>query len=175
MKLNEIDEPTLCWLAGLLEGEGSFIYLSHEDKEGGSNYNVQISISMADKDIVEKVAKIFKTKVYVDKGPKGKNKDYKVIYKTYKYGFRALRWMQKLYPLVSKRRKKQIERCFNKVDLSVNEELPDKPHGGCKLTKQDVEKIRERFKNGKNPYDIAKDFPVSGSHVSNICYGRKWA
>ena len=53
-----ISEPMLYWLAGILEGEGSFM------KGVPSNPNSpRIAIQMTDKDVLEKVAAIFKVSV----------------------------------------------------------------------------------------------------------------
>ena len=66
MDINNISEKDLYWLVGLLEGEGSFMVLTSEiRRKGGTKLPINIQISMSDKDIMEKVSNIFKTKVHL--------------------------------------------------------------------------------------------------------------
>lgn len=43
----------------------------------------------------------------------------------------------------------------------------------CRLTWEDVQKIRSRYERGEDLMSITKDFPVQRAHISNIARGRK--
>lgn len=88
----------IIWLAGLLEGEGCF---SLNEK------TPTITLCMTDKDIVEKVAKIFKRQMTVDLREKrsGGNKN---AYITRICAADAVGWMLTLYSLLGIRRQSKI-------------------------------------------------------------------
>ena len=88
----------LYWLAGLLEGEGSFTQLS---KEPGVPV---ISLGMTDEDIVARAANLMKVSYHTIPLPSGKSRYQFMI----KGRPRAGRIMSTLYPLMGERRKTQI-------------------------------------------------------------------
>lgn len=49
-------EVDAAWLAGLLEGEGSFIVGSTVSSNGYTSYRTRISLAMTDKDVVDRAA-----------------------------------------------------------------------------------------------------------------------
>jgi len=89
-------ERELGWLAGLLEGEGSF----YQTKEGYP----AISIGMNDEDVIAHAAKLMGVSVspFV---PKTGKTTYRVHIKS---RVRAGRIMSTLYPLMGERRQRQI-------------------------------------------------------------------
>jgi len=102
----------LAWLAGLLEGEGSFMLKTKRSYNG----TIAISLQMTDKDIVEKCAAILKTKVYGPYNSKQKKKNGEPKKETYLltvFGTTAASWMMTLYPLMGERRKQKIEELLN--------------------------------------------------------------
>ncbi len=114
----EVSEKDLYWLAGLLEGEGSFL------KAPPSKSNkISIQLEMTDKDVVERAAKILQTSVYT---PKIRN-DYKQTYKVNISFNRAAEWMKLLFPLMGARRQQRIEECLKEYNpLKYNLNLPSK-------------------------------------------------
>ena len=89
------DIKQLYWLAGLLDGEASFI------TNGNSPV---IKLTMTDKDLVEKVSKMFDRPMYEYKQGR-----LKTIYVVTVGSNDAIAWMQTLYSLMGQRRKNQIK------------------------------------------------------------------
>ena len=94
------------WLVGILEGEGSFgFWRSH-----GTNKNwryPRIHLSMTDRDVVLRAAKLLHVRMEGPFGPNGMES--KPLYKV-RIGdsTAAVWWMKKLYSFMGVRRKKQI-------------------------------------------------------------------
>src|SRR6266705_5064871 len=96
---------TLAWLAGILEGEGTF---------GTSRNSPSIKLEMCDKDIVQKVAHIFNTKFFLIKRNKIIHPTWSDSYRVAIYGDSAYKWMKLLLPWMGKRRSKKIKQILNK-------------------------------------------------------------
>jgi hypothetical protein len=90
------------WLAGLLEGEGSFGILSN-----GSN--PVIYLQMNDYDIVFKVRSLMCKHYAIGIRSRQPNDSY--VYRV--HGNIAIQWMMTLYPLMGKRRKEKITEILN--------------------------------------------------------------
>ena len=103
---NSLEGNDLHWLAGLLEGEGSFFVSTSGGKRAPA---IRISLQMVDREPVEKAAKLMGREVKKYR-PYGKNRS--PTYTTGMYGSNALETMKKLRPLLSPRRQKQIDRCI---------------------------------------------------------------
>lgn len=99
------DAVTIAWLAGILEGEGTFGHYS----------STRIKVQMGDKDIIERVAKLWgvEVKTRPDKRPK-----HNVMYEASIYGPAAIEWMKKVYLLMGIRRKAKIMEI-----LAIREEM----------------------------------------------------
>ena len=97
----------LYWLAGLLEGEGCF---SLQKRWKQSKYDISLSLQMTDKDVVQQAAELMKVPMY---GPV-KHLEYKLVWAIHIRGQRAIDWAKKLYPLLSRRRKAQIDKALSK-------------------------------------------------------------
>lgn len=100
-------EIELAWLAGILEGEGSFM-CGHPSDPG----SVKISMMSTDKDIVERVATLIGNKCSSAQFD-GRNPNWKPAYQIQVRGRRAAALMRRLYPLMGKRRQGQILRALN--------------------------------------------------------------
>ena len=129
-----IDEKTTYWLAGILEGEGSFMTGTP------SNPNMsRVRVAMTDEDIIKKVAKIFKKNFSAHK----RSSPRKTIYITSVQRAEAISLMKRIYPLMGERRQKQIERAVKAWD----------PHAQgrslAKLTGKQAREIYERVQSGK--------------------------
>lgn len=98
-----LDTKDLYWLAGILEGEGSFgIY--------GSSKVPLLSMQSTDFDVAIKVAKLLNTN-YTNIFPR--KPGYKRIYNVAIRSTGAISWMMTLYSLMSIRRKSKIEEVIN--------------------------------------------------------------
>jgi hypothetical protein len=102
----------IAWLAGLLEGDGSF-QLHDNGSKGKKNKCPLIALSMLDLDVVERVSKIFGCNIGKYLTPK---KD-KYIY-TARTGKRSIvePLILALYPYMGARRKEQINKMFTWYD-----------------------------------------------------------
>ena len=90
------------WLAGFLEGEGSF------NVHHPNGYRTpRLAINHTDKDVLEKVAKILGSHVQGPHEPYKEN--YRQQWSIYITGRLAASWMMTLYGLMGERRQKQIE------------------------------------------------------------------
>ena len=98
----------LYWLAGILEGEGSFALVKSTNGRG-SNRTPQVALQMTDQDVVQQAAVLFQTKT---QAYKRLQKHWKTMYATRVYGSVAAGWMMTLYPYMGCRRKAQINHCL---------------------------------------------------------------
>lgn len=96
------------WLAGLLEGEGSF-FARPWTREGKYRVALTLTVNMTDLDVIERVATILGSRVYHLK-PKP---DRKPLFRTLVSGGYADKWMVLLYPHMGKRRKRQIRKALH--------------------------------------------------------------
>jgi hypothetical protein len=104
-----LTETEVAWLAGLLEGEGCF-YFNPRKK----NPDTKIQLSMTDKDIVERVAKMFSTTIAtLLPDPRDihhlRTKNY---YRTYICGVKVRAAMRAIRPFMGRRRTAAIDRQF---------------------------------------------------------------
>lgn len=99
----------IAWMAGLLEGEGSFCVGKRKVKD--KEYKrVLISLVMTDRDVVQKAANLFECNVGPPTQPKYPGS--KLIHRLSVCGQRAIEWMMTVYPLMGERRQMQIEKCI---------------------------------------------------------------
>jgi hypothetical protein len=94
----------LHWLAGLLEGEGSFM----AGPPSAPRMPV-ISVNMTDEDVVARLGRTFGRKVHV---VKPRNERWQTSYQVRVTGGAAVRWMTLLRPLMGARRQSQIDRAL---------------------------------------------------------------
>lgn len=127
IKLTELE---LAWLAGLLEGEGSFVPPPPSDPN-----RPRISIEMTDRDIVRRVATMFEL-AYVQSRRYETKVNWKQSFCVILRGQRAVSLMKRLYPYMGERRKKRI----NEIISSYIE----KPAAVAKLTDEAVLDIRTK-------------------------------
>lgn len=110
----------IIWLAGLLEGEGSFGWYTVDHSNGKRYSRASIQLEMCDLDIISRVRDI----LYEDDYKKGISNLYqrtnrtsydteykldKPSYKIAAFSNRAIQWMMTLYPLMGIRRKEKIK------------------------------------------------------------------
>lgn len=91
----------IIWLSGLLEGEGYFMV--KEDSSRRSKY--MIAVRMTDKDVVQKVARLFDCAVQFKRR---QDRKYKDIWCAEVYGDKAIAWAMTIYSLMGERRRIRI-------------------------------------------------------------------
>ena len=103
----------LYWLAGILEGEGSFALVKSTNGRGPARAP-QIALQMTDQDVVQQAAVLFQTGVqsYQHPSPSRLQHGWKAIHATRVYGSLAVGWMMTLYRLMGQRRREQIKKCL---------------------------------------------------------------
>lgn len=152
-----INHDDTLWLAGLLEGEGTFY------KDTNQN-TCLLSIEMTDRDIIERVANILNSNVISIKSRKKKHKDtYRVRIK----GYVAINIMKKIFHLMGKRRKEQIITAIEYWNNNHSSRM-------YILNEEKVIKIKTMLKNKVPNALIAKEFNIKPSAVCSIKSGRRW-
>lgn len=97
----------LYWLAGLMEGEGSFgLHHPKREKEKGYPAAPKLQLKMTDEDVMQKAANIFDVKLYGPYSNSGNRKDYWMIQLSVS---KAVPWMRLLLPLMGSRRQDKIK------------------------------------------------------------------
>lgn len=96
----------IAWIAGLLEGEGSF-GLTNNGK------SPCIWLSMTDVDTVQKVRDVIDKSKSIAISIDSRKESYKDQYKITFNGSKAVAWMMTIYPLMSIRRQARIRECLN--------------------------------------------------------------
>mgnify|MGYP001591425568 CR=1 FL=1 len=140
----------LSWLAGLLDGEGSF----------SPTRGVMISLGMTDPEPVEFASKMTRTPVSIRDDPKTPH--HKRQWRIQVTGDRA-RWaMIHVLPFMSPRRRKAIEICL------------DRPRTR-KLTSEVEDKIkRDYLADIGGLHKLGRMYGVSHGTIWNIVHGRPW-
>lgn len=147
---------TTHWLAGILEGEGSFMAGSPSTPRMS-----KIALRMSDRDVVERAAKIFG--VAVTKNIP-RQAHYKPMFQLKLSGKRAVEWMVILRPLMGIRRQGQIDAAIKAYY--------DRQTGRVKLRDKDLDQIKLMLLQKQTHTSIAKKFGVTRSHISHIASGR---
>lgn len=149
-----MEEKDLYWLAGLLEGEGSFC------KGPPSCPNsVLISIQMTDEDIISRVANLFGVSYFFIKS---KNEKWKDTYSTRVRGKSAVNLMLQLKPLMGLRRQGQIENALSCY----------KPERKTFLD-EDIKVIKEMQSSGMLHREIAEFFDVRREVITRLLIRNK--
>lgn len=183
--ISNIKIEELTWIAGLLEGEGSF---SHSKTKTGLN-SPHVSISMTDKDTIENFARLiggYSVGRTRRKPQSGKKTQWRCAISGKAGVFLAMM----VYPWMGQRRRKRISKMYNDYKklpgkgwmkgLTYEEMGRTSPaprgekSGRNKLTKAEVKEIRYRLNLGETHKSIANDFPVARSTITNINCGCIW-
>src|SRR5262245_14900865 len=106
------DDKDLFWLAGLLEGEGSFMRPSPSDPKCP-----RVVMKSTDQDIVARVAKLFGV-TYIHKRMPHKT-NWKPSYTAQVKGKNAISLMEQMYPLMGERRRQQISDAIGEQPFTV--------------------------------------------------------
>lgn len=144
MEEMEITEVELAWLAGLLEGEGSF------SKAPPSESNrPRISIQMTDEDVIKRVATIFGVAYIYPR--RFTDDNWKQSFQVVLRGKKAIELMRRLRPHMGERRTKRID--------EVISSYIDRGADIAKLTDDSVRDIRTKrisMRKFAELYSVAK-------------------
>jgi hypothetical protein len=95
-------DSEIAWLAGILEGEGSFL-MQHCAVNGKNYYYPRITVTMTDEDVIIRVAAMFGTKAHPIKPKKGLPQ-----YRATIAGERGVAFMRGLLPYMGGRRSSKM-------------------------------------------------------------------
>lgn len=93
------------WLAGLLEGDGCF----HTYSTGYNKGRPGITLEMADRDVVRRVAEMWGVKIGKGRWGASQYHRQKPTYRISVTGHAAAHWCRLLRPMMGKRRRKKID------------------------------------------------------------------
>lgn len=157
----------ILWLAGLMEGEGSFS--SYEHKDGG-HYAAKLALAMRDKDIVQRAAKLLNARL---------RKEFDRRYGKYMYvaglsGMKAVRFSMLLYPYLGDRRRAQISRMYRRMRRNPGHAWGERTRHN-RFNNEAVRAMRWAYSNGVTQTRIARVYRTHQSVVSRIVRRLTWA
>lgn len=154
-----ISERDLDWLAGWLEGEGTFC--TKECTSKGYTYKVAAIVGVStDYDVIERVSKLLT--VNVNTRPK-QQEHHKQPYSISINGALAINWMIKLYPLMGKRRQQAINHVLSNSS--------ERKH----INKSVAEQVRHTYRTTELNYvEIGHMYNISRHMASRIIRGLSW-
>jgi len=156
-----IDERTLYWLAGLLEGEGSFLKGPPSEP-----HQPRITLTMTDEDVICKVSKLWEVKYHWVNRKRSAEKGWMPAFIVSLKGSRAVSLMQKLHPLMGARRQNQIDLAIASYNI--------KPHPTTRLNEILVREIKLQLKEQVSIKQLASKYSVNASTIYQIKWGTSW-
>ena len=154
-----MEEKTLYWLAGLLEGEGSFLC------GPPSNPHCPIvACSMTDEDVILRLANLWGV-TYGRVGEKRSvARGWKTAWAVRLHGQRAVDLMKAIRPLMSRRRQGQIDKAISS----------HRPKGFVrrKISDEQAREIVKRFREGDSAQGLAAEFGITRCTVYDLNKGR---
>nr|YP_002000412.1 putative LAGLIDADG homing endonuclease [Oedogonium cardiacum]YP_002000466.1 putative LAGLIDADG homing endonuclease [Oedogonium cardiacum]ACC97274.1 putative LAGLIDADG homing endonuclease [Oedogonium cardiacum]ACC97302.1 putative LAGLIDADG homing endonuclease [Oedogonium cardiacum] len=115
--IESISDVDIAWMAGLLEGEGSFGL----DKRSKQRYEkstsppgAYVKISMTDEDVIEKMAKLVNKTYYSPTRLTKKNKKVYILHIGDRESLLAL--LPRLFPYFGKRRQAEVQVCIDALE-----------------------------------------------------------
>ncbi len=155
-----IPEDDLHWLAGLLEGESSFM------ESCPSHPNCpRISLMMTDLDIVQRAAGILGVSLHSYPSKKG----YKPTHQLALKGKQAVEVMKQLRPLMGARRQAKIDHAIAAYDPHY------RSHSRTFLTDEQILEIYRRACLGEPCKRLAQEFGVTYVTVYDVKNGKSWS
>lgn len=166
-----MDQLSAAWLAGLLEGEGSFcVPKKHKD----TSY-IRVCLEMTDEDIVRRAAFLMEEAKVHGPRPRPTGLGSKPYFSTYVTGYKAVRIMKAVLPFMGKRRSQRIKELIflweNKPHPILRREPnlppvchPDRKHYSRGLCRRcHYEKYKFRKMNPNDGYHKSLHGGVAGS------------
>ncbi|MEA2332263.1 MAG: hypothetical protein QOH58_2401 [Thermoleophilaceae bacterium] len=152
--MRTIETSELYWLAGLLEGEGSFLA-----GPPSAPRSAAVQLSMADRDTVDRAARLLDCAVTVIPA---RRDGWRTGYSARVRGPRAVEWMERLRPLMGSRRREQIDR-------AIASRGPD-PYR--RLDDERAAEALVRLARGESVRDVADRFGSSVWCIYDLRLGR---
>ena len=176
MQASNWSRESLAWLAGLLEGEGSFLFKK--------DHHLSIQLAMTDEDVVRQACLIAGLgRLY---GPYKRDNDHKAVWAWHVHvASDTYALMVALYQWLGVRRRAKILECLKEYAQwqSVRGPLFGKESQGvnnstAKLTQANVDEIKlafngVRFAPGVRG-DLAAKFGVHADTITNVAHGRHY-
>ena len=156
-ELPPISGPDLCWLAGLIEGEGTFLAGPPSTPRSPA-----VQLSMVDRDIVERAGALLGAAVTV---VPSRREGWKTAYCVRVRGARAVLWMQRLRPLMGTRRQAQIDRAIASYAPDPRRRLDD----------ERATEALGRLARGESVREVAERFGTSIWCIYDLRLGRTHA
>lgn len=144
----------MAWLAGLLEGEGSFMV-----GPPSSPRRPTLQMSMTDRDVVARAASIIGCNVMT---LRAREVHWQEAYGLRVRGAGAVNWMRALRPYLGERRTAQVDRALASYD----------PRPTSKLTAEDAAEALGRLRDGETVAQVAERFSVSIWCIYDLRLGR---
>ena len=148
-----LSPESLHWLAGLLEGEGSFL-----KPPPSKPTRIILSIEMTDRDVLERAARLLGVSVY-DVPPTERTRKWRPSYRVILTNERAARLMRLLRPLMGLRRQQQIDAAITARETA----LIGRNHP--KLTARQLREIARRLDAGERAVELAVEFQIAREYV----------
>jgi transcriptional regulator with PAS, ATPase and Fis domain len=145
-----VNENDLAWLAGLLEGEGSFL-----KGPPSSPHLPVIQLHMIDEDVVDRVAKLFGRASYYREDKRRVTRGWRPAYQVQVKGRKAVELMKMLRPLMGRRRREQIDTALASYKFTRYQSLPPEV----------IEEVKRRVAEGSNKTQLAKELDISRTSV----------
>ena len=155
----DLSETQVAWLAGLFEGEGTFLKPSPS-----SPRQPRVSIHMTDQDVVEKVAGLLGVKYIHIRNLKPDK--WKQTYRLDIKGKRAMALMKVIYPWMCQRRRTRIDEIF-----ALFEQVPIR--SSHKLTGAQAQSIL-LVKGTQTAREVAQDQHLHIKTIEKIWHGSRW-
>ena len=137
----------IAWLAGILEGEGSF---------GMAKTSPCIQIQMCDRDIVERVAGLLNIKL---RAPWKRKDGYQWVWGCRAFGTDAVGWMLTLYTFLGERRRAKIREVL--AEWRRSSAMPRMPRG-------------QRWPASCHPERHSVGTDHRGRRICKKCYMAQW-
>lgn len=110
-----ISDAEVGWLAGLLEGEGSF--LMDRCHVGGREYRYpKIVVSMTDRDVIEHAARLLGDNKVYPLPPSKQPESRKPAFRAHVSGWKAAELMRQIYPWLGQRRRTRIDAILSEYE-----------------------------------------------------------
>ena len=149
-----VESTDLYWLAGLLEGEGSFL----TGPPSAPRYPV-LALQMTDRDVVARVAAMFGRKLGRWQSRRAREQPVFLVRIT---GAKAVAWMNALRPLMGERRRAQIDRAV----------ASHAPRPTARLDEATARQALGLLATGSTVRDVAERFGTSIWCIYDLRLGR---
>ena len=156
-ELPPISKQDLHWLAGLLEGEGSFLA-----GPPSAPRSPGVQMRMADRDVVERAGALLGSRVWV---ARSRREGWSDVYTIRVRGARAVLWMKRLRPLMGLRRQAQIDRAIESHGPDPRRLLDD----------ESATEALARLARGESVREVAERFGTSIWCIYDLRLGRTHA